>query len=398
MSVPIQISRFRKKALLDQGLLQAEPFGRGQAAVLFAIRRLGYIQIDTISVVERAHHHVLWSRIPDYRMSYLDNLVEQKKIFEYWFHAASYLPIEDFRFALPRMQAIKSGEKHWFENTSVKLMQEIYRRIEVEGPLMARDFIQSPKNKSGWWDWKPAKQALEQMFIQGDLMIVGRRGFQKRYDLMERALPEKVDTRCPTLSEYAGYLVDVTIRAHGFAVLKSFTYLRKGAPLRQAVRERLQHLVDEGLLCLSRLPCNSEVYCDPAILELLPRAGSRVNILSPFDNSVIQRERCRSVFDFDFQIECYVPAAKRVFGYFCLPILSGDRFIGRVDCKADRKASLLIVKALYLDTPLSDALLARVVKRLQDFAGFNGCDRISIERAEPAKAKKKIQQLVKKPG
>lgn len=395
MAASIPIARFRKRALSNQGLMHARPFGNGQPAVLAAVRRLGYVQIDTISVVQRAHHHVLWSRIPDYQSGHLEALIEQKEIFEYWFHAAAYLPIDDFRFALPRMNAVKNGEKHWFTNTNKKLMKEIYRRIEAEGPLMARDFAQAKKQQSGWWEWKPAKQALEQLFIQGDLMVVGRKGFQKRYDLMERALPAKIDTRCPSSEEFAAYLVDTTLRAHGFAVLKSFTYLRKGAALRKAVKEHLQQMVDEGLLLLATLPCGTDVFCHPDIMESTPRTSSRVNFLSPFDNSVIQRERCRSIFDFDFQIECYVPARKRVFGYFCLPILSGDSFIGRVDCKADRKASTLVVNALYLQRPCTEPLMYRIAGRLLEYARFNECHSIVIKKVHPGDGKHLLSRLIK---
>ena len=320
MSHSFTASQFRKKALLSQGLLQKDAFGRGKKAVLRAIQHLGYIQIDTISVVERAHHHVLWSRVSNYQPAHLSSLIREKQVFEYWFHAAAYLPMNEFRFALPRMYAIKSGKKHWFANTDPKLMRQILQRIKTEGPLMARDFEDPPRGANGWWEWKPAKQALEQLFIQGDLMVVERQGFQKKYDLMERALPPQIDTRCPTLEEQARYFVDVTLRAHGFAAIKSYTYLRKGAELRKVVKEVLEQDVTEKRLLKSALPCGTTVYCD---LQMTSRKqiNDRVVLLSPFDNVVIQRERCRRIFGFDYQIECYVPKAKRQFGYFCLPCL-----------------------------------------------------------------------------
>ena len=135
MANSFSVDQFRKKALLCQGLLRYGSFGRGSAGVRSCIQQLGYVQIDTISVVERAHHHVLWSRVPGYRQSLLDKLVSDKKVFEYWFHAAAYLPIEDYRFALPRMHGIKSGEKHWFAGKDKRLMRRILKRLESEGPL-----------------------------------------------------------------------------------------------------------------------------------------------------------------------------------------------------------------------------------------------------------------------
>ena len=395
MSHSFTASQFRKKALLSQGLLQKDAFGRGKNAVLRAIQHLGYIQIDTISVVERAHHHVLWSRVSNYQPVHLSSLIIEKQVFEYWFHAAAYLPMNEFRFALPRMHAIKSGKKHWFANTDPKLMRQILQRIKTEGPLMARDFEDPPRGANGWWEWKPAKQALEQLFIQGDLMVVERQGFQKKYDLMERALPPQIDTKCPTLEEQARYFVDVTLRAHGFAALKSYTYLRKGAELRKVVKEVLEQDVTEKRLLKSALPCGTTVYCD---LQMTSRKqiNDRVVLLSPFDNMVIQRERCRRIFGFDYQIECYVPKAKRQFGYFCLPVLYKDRLIGRVDCKADRQTFVLHVVALYLEERLSECVLRKLADALYEFMQFNQCGRIMVKKVNPSGVQKKLVALLKK--
>ena len=176
----LSTAKLRCIALAQQGLLnqktqtaETAETAVGAAGVAATIARLGYVQIDTISVVERAHHHVLWTRVKNYKPEYLDTAVKEKKVFEYWFHAAAYLPINDYRFALPRMNAIKSGEKHWFDNIDKKLLRSVYRRIQAEGPLRARDFADTKSTNTGWWDWKPAKQAIEQLFMQGDLMIVG---------------------------------------------------------------------------------------------------------------------------------------------------------------------------------------------------------------------------------
>src|SRR3954447_1140087 len=182
-------NKLRRIALDAQGLLRAAPFGRGVDATHRALEQIGYVQIDTISIVERAHHHTLWNRVPNYRPSHLDKLVSERRAFEYWFHAAAYLPMRDYRFALPRMHALKNGERHWFANRDLKLMKAILDRVRAEGPMMARDF-ETPKGRAqGWWNWKPAKRALEQLYMQGDLMISGREGFQKIYDLPERVLP-----------------------------------------------------------------------------------------------------------------------------------------------------------------------------------------------------------------
>ena len=371
----LSASRLRRIALLQQGLLNSKKPFSGKAGVAELIAHLGYVQIDTISVVQRAHHHVLWSRLKNYRLELLDAAIKNGEIFEYWFHAAAYLPINDFRFALPRMQAIKAGEKHWFENIDKKLLRRVYKRIETEGPLRARDFADTSRTKTGWWDWKPAKQAIEKLFMQGDLMVVGREGFQKRYDLTERVLPAGVCTTTPDFSEQARHLIDTTLRAHGFASLKSFTYLRKGSELRLAVRDCIEDYVGNGRLVKIQNPQGDVFYCDAGLLDNKKRSANKVRLLSPFDNLVIQRARCREIFDFDYQIECYVPAAKRQHGYFCLPILFKDKLVGRMDCKADRKTGELLVRYLQYDCTDS-CFIESFAEELMSFCAFNGCEQI----------------------
>ena len=373
--------KLRRIALNQQGLLKTDSFGRGKQATLRVIEHLGYVQIDTISVVERAHHHVLRSRISNYQSKYLDQLVRERKIFEYWFHAAAWLPMRDYRFALPRMTQ-QNGERSWFENCDKKLISNILERIKSEGPLRARDFEDTRKGKKGWWDWKPAKQALEQMFMQGELMVSGREGFQKVYDLPERVLPDGVDTRLPSMNEYASHLIDISLRAHGFAAQQSITYLRKGHKLRNAVGEQLQERVDAGLLTTVKLKDNSIAYLDPDLLERrAPRCKAEVRILSPFDNAIIQRIRGREIFDFDYQIECYVPHQKRQYGYFCLPLLYRDRFVGRLDCKAHRAKQMLEIKSVHIERKVDDRFIGALCEAVKSFAGFNRCEEIIISSA-----------------
>ena len=368
--------KLRRIALNQQGLLKADSFGRGKLATLRAIEHIGYVQIDTISVVERAHHHVLWSRVSNYTPKFLDQLVKQRKLFEYWFHAASWLPMRDYRFALPRMNKI-NGERGWFVNCDKKLIRLILERVREEGPLRARDFEDTRKGKKEWWDWKPAKQALEQLFMQGELMVGGREGFQKVYDLPERVLPDWVDTREPGMEEYASHLIDTSLRAHGFATQKTISYLRKGQVLREAIREQLQLRIDAGSITTVALKDSSLVYADAELLETrAPRSSAIVRILSPFDNAVIQRQRGRDLFDFDYQIECYLPQPKRQFGYFCLPVLYRDRFVGRIDCKAHRKQKRLEVKSVHIEHQIDDEFGEALDIAMQSFAAFNGCNEI----------------------
>ncbi len=367
------IKKLRRIALEQQGLLRAEHFGRGKKAVLRAIEHLGYVQIDTISVVERAHHHVLWSRVPNYQPRFLHQLVGERSLFEYWFHAAAWLPMGDYRFALLRMKQL-DGDRNWFKTFDRKLNRQILERIAKEGPLLARDFEDDRDGRKEWWDWKPAKQALEQLFMQGELMVTAREGFQKVYDLPERVLPDWVETRCPTLDEFSCYLIDTALRAHGFATQKSITYLRKGRALRDSVNQQLQQRLENGDLVSVNIADNNPAYISPELLESrAPRSKPQVKIISPFDNAVIQRQRVREVFNFDYQIECYVPQVKRQFGYFCLPILYRDQFVGRMDCKAHRSRKVLEVKSLSVDRKLDDGFIPALNEALRDFAEFNSC-------------------------
>jgi uncharacterized protein YcaQ len=384
-------AKLRRIALNQQGLLKAEFFGRGKGATLRAIEQLGYVQIDTISVVERAHHHVLWSRVPNYRTKFLDQLVKQRLVFEYWFHAAAWLPMTDYRFALPRMASM-NGERNWFEASDRKLTDSILRRIETEGPLRARDFADTREVNNGWWDWKPAKQALEQLFMRGELMVSGREGFQKVYDLSERVLPDWVDRSMPGLDDYASHLIDTTLRAHGFASLVSMTYLRKGRQLRDAVKQQLLQRLETNLLTTVDLGDNNPLYIDPELLESrAPRSSAQVRILSPFDNAVIQRQRGREIFAFDYQIECYVPAPLRQFGYFCLPIMYRDCLVGRIDCKAHRNDNLLEIRSLYIEHKVGADFIELLCQALRSFADFNNCTRLQVQSASSSDLLRQLQ-------
>jgi uncharacterized protein YcaQ len=228
--------QLRRKLLESQGLIKLRPFGKGKQAAQCALEHLGYVQIDTISVVERAHHHTLWTRIPDYEADYLRMLVQERSAFEYWFHAATYLPMNNYRFALPQMAAVRRGEASFCPRTEPKYMRHVLDRIRINGPLKARDFDSAKTANMKWWNLKPTKRALERLFLQGDLMISDREGMEKVYDLTERVLPDATNTRSPSLLEFSEYLIDFSIRSNGFTTLKQITHLRPGGELRNALK------------------------------------------------------------------------------------------------------------------------------------------------------------------
>ena len=376
----VTAGKLRRIALDRQGLLRREPFGRGKAATLRAVEQLGYVQIDTISVVERAHHHVLRSRVGNYRPEHIERLQREGKVFEYWHHAAAYLPIADYRYALPKMQAMAAQQDRWVRSRDKALLRAVLARISEEGPLKARDFSAPGHSGGGWWNWKPAKAALEQLFMQGDLMAVGRDGFEKIYDLRERVLPAGTPTSMPQERELATHLLETTLCTHGFATSPSVLYLRPGAGLRQTLQLIMDEWVAARRLVKVTLPDGGAGYMEPELLDLRsPPASNRALVLSPFDNLLIQRRRTQTVFGFDYQLECYVTAEKRRFGYFCLPILYRDRLVGRLDCKAHRSQAHLEIRALFIEdgalhrNPTADFRQA-LTDAITNFAADNACE------------------------
>lgn len=390
------LQQLQRITLERQGLLHTSPFGKGKTAVAHAIEHLGYLQIDTLSIVERAHHHTLWTRIPDYKTEYLDELVREQKVFEYWFHAALYLPMKDFRFVLPQMAAVRQDKTHYY-NAAPRVMQYVMETIRAEGPKKARDFEHTTKKGGSWWDWKPAKIALERLFLQGDLMISGRNGMEKTYDIAERVLPENIDLTLPDPLEWASYLIKTYLRAYGFTTIKQITHLKKGAALRKNVNIVLQEMLEEGIIQKMAIEGLPPVFIQSELTnKTIRKNNSTIRLLSPFDNSIIHRDRISQLFNFDFRIECYTPKEKRQYGYFCLPILFGDLFIGRVDCKAHRKAQQLELISLYIENEnIAIELWAKpFVELIKQFATFNGCTSIKLAKVSPSKLTKVLQGMI----
>ncbi|ODL96910.1 hypothetical protein AXH23_04500 [Acinetobacter pittii] len=368
-------SSLKQLTLFNQGLGKTSRFAKGRDGTLQAIEHLGYVQIDTISVVERAHHHILWSRVPDYELSHLNSLVGERQIFEYWYHAASYLPMKDYRYALPAMMSVRNGESRYFNRGDQHLMNEILARVRAEGKIRLRDIDKNNKKSLGnWWNTGPGRRAFEQLYMQGDLMICERNGMEKVYDLTERCLPENIDLSMPTLYEYAQYLFNNTLRAHGAFTWKQLVHLKKN-DLKEAMRVVLKEHIDAGVVSAIKLENGQTLYVDVAAIEQKVGTDFGLKILSPFDNSLIHRDRLASLFEFDYRIECYVPAAKRVYGYFCLPILYQDELIGRVDCKAHRSIKELEVISLHIEKTVKNKELFffELEQELKRFAAFNQC-------------------------
>lgn len=365
---------------LNRQLVLSEKAASPKKKLLNIIEQIGYVQIDTISIVERAHKHILWTRLPEYKNEMLDELIDKdKKIFEFWDHAASYLPMKHFRFTLPRKEMYANKYKHWGDKNK-KLLKFILDRIKNEGPLQSRDFENTGK-RGTWWDWKPAKDGLEFLFHTGKLVAKARKSFQKVYELPEESLPVNVNMTFPTEDEHSEYLILKSINSHGISSEKELTYLRYHN--RTSTKNTLNRLLEEKLI----IPVNiagidDEVYYSSnKILNSLKKMeqSNDVHILSPFDNIVIQRKRLYKLFGYDYLIECYVPAPKRKFGYFCLPVLYGNKFAGKIDAKADRKSGEFRIINEFWEKNFKSSLDfgQKYQNKLLELAIFSGCNSVN---------------------
>src|ERR1035437_9262455 len=383
--------------LQSQGLLQVLTRNE-KKATLAIIEHLGYVQIDTLAVVVRAHHHTLWTRFAGYDELILSELLEKdKSIFEYWSHAASYLPMKDYRFSLPRKKDYADGKSHWFGQDK-KMNIYVLDRIKVEGELQSKDFEFKRSANANWYEWKPAKRALEQLFMEGKLMVARRQGFQKVYDLTERVLPANIDISMPTEKEVAEHLIRKAVQTHGIVTENEITYLRSG--LKTPVNKALKHLLIEGELLEIKIKGaekSSFIKSEHQLKSLAQyTVKDNIHFLSPFDNALIQRKRVKQIFDFDYMIECYLPESKRKYGYFTLPVLYNDTFVARFDPKADRASKTFYIKTMHFEKNFkpNETFNTLFAHKLKNFATFNGCIKVVIEKADKD-WKKEVMYLCK---
>lgn len=402
----ISLAVARRLALYNQLLDGQEKLPKGKEGVARVIEKLGYVQIDTIAVIERAHHHTLWTRVPSYKQEMLDELLaKDRRVFEYWGHAASYLPMSDYRYYIPRMRAFPWGDgwiKRMYENHK-DVMKDVLARIRKEGPLGSVDFKgHDGKKRGAWWDWKPAKTALELLMWRGDLMVTERRNFQRIYDLTERVLPSNIDTTVPDSAEVARFRVQRALYAHGIVTQRDILdYLHISS--KEKVPDALDEMVESGEVIQVEIKGleGANHYINRDVLENASRLRKRkpcLHLLSPFDSMIIHRYRIEQLFDFSYALECYTPPAKRKYGYFCLPILWGEEFIGRLDPKADRKQKTLIVRNIVFEPEFKDyeGVLPPLAEKLKALAAFNDCDKVQIERTVPGKIRTPLNKALRR--
>ncbi|MGE5814581.1 MAG: winged helix-turn-helix domain-containing protein [Acidobacteriota bacterium] len=350
----------RRIALNSLGFGTKKLSRAGTAHVRATAERLGAIQIDSVNVLARAHYLPTFSRYGPYPMSALDDLAHgRRELFEYWGHAACFLPIELY----PLMRWRMDNQRAAWSGISLKrktFTDAVYREVAERGPIAAGELSNGGKSKGPWWGWSDGKHALELLFGQGRLAIAGRRNFERLYDIPERVFPKTL-LAAPTVppSEAKKALLVRAARAMGIGTAKDIAQyfhidawwdrqLVKGRRAPANIGVLFEELVEEGRLQRVRI----ENWKEPAFLVpgvRIPRVIEGASIVSPFDPVLWERKWTKAVFGFDYQIEIYVPAARRIYGYYVLPFLLGDRFAARVDLKADRSTSMLLVQAAHVE-------------------------------------------------
>jgi uncharacterized protein YcaQ len=389
----------RQVMLAAQGLDRLPQSPALKTELLEAIRRMGYLQIDTISVVARSPYLVLWSRLGDFQPGWLDELLAEGALFEYWAHAMCFLPIEDYPLYRRRMlDAIR--DEVWPVKWAVKwirdnpeIIERIRSHLHTNGAVRSAEFVNKNRPSGGWWNWKEEKDALESLFLTGEIMIARRQKFQRVYDLRERVLPGWDDADLPSSAELQRELALRPVRALGIAFPAWVSdYLRQP---KTGLHKRLEALASDGLLLQVGVEgFEGPAYLHPDRYHLLERAATGslqptlTTLLSPFDPLVSDRQRARDLFDFDYMIECYTPAAKRRYGYFTLPILHRGRLVGRLDPKAHRAQGIFEIKALHLEpgVPLSEELTAGLADVLRRLAAWHGTPEIVLRQSDPPEA------------
>jgi uncharacterized protein YcaQ len=404
----------RTVALCAQGLHTANVCGAipDREALYRTIEQVGCVQIDTLHMVRRSQYLVLWSRLGNYDPADFDALASaaDRRLFEGWQHAACLIPLTEYRYQMPHQRNLREHPTNWYnrwlnETVQKDFVPQVLERIRGEGGLKVSDFESDGNHKGGtWWNWRPAKVALEFLYAYGELMIAGRVKFQRVYDLTERVLPEWVDTCEPTVEERDRFWVERGAKVMGVGLPRhagDYTWMKITHS-----RSIVKSLLADGIL----LPIEgqladgstAELVIHRDNLPLLEQAADgalqaeRTTFLSPFDSLWWANRRDEQLWDFHQALEAYLPAPKRIYGYFCLPILHKDRLVGRFDPKLERKTGLLRLKSLLLESGVksSEDLVQGMAKAMRDFMAFHEAKDLLVERSQPASFGKKLTKAL----
>ena len=392
--IPVLPNAVARRLFLHLHGLGEVPAGPAKGADLAAlIARIGFVQVDSIPTVERAHHMILAARRPAYRPPALKRLLERDRaLFEHWTHDASILPVALFpvwqlRFARDA-DRLRDNWKRWFRDGYEAQFDAILNRIARDGPVTSSDVGEGEaRGRGGWWDWHPSKTALEWLWRTGQLQITRRDGFQKVYDLTERVIPQEHRLPCPPVDAVVDWACSSALDRLGFATPGEIcAYWNAVTP--QEARDwckaelaagRITEIAVEGADGSRR---HSLARPDVAARAAgAPAPPGRLRVLSPFDPALRDRARAERLFGFHYRIEVFVPEAQRRYGYYVFPLLEGAGLVGRIDMKARRDAGVLQVRALWPEAGVrfGAGRLARLEVELDRMARFAGCDRVGFD-------------------
>jgi len=378
------------------------PFRRKDVPEL--IRRIGFVQVDSIRTVERAHHHILFSRANAYKPDWLHHHLERERtLFENWTHDASVIPVEFFRYWKPKFLRTRERlmSRDWWRARLGEDYEETCARVKAHiaenGPVRSRDLTVDESHHDGteenkaWWGWKPSKSALEHLWRTGQLAVSAREGFQKVYDLAEKVVPpehfeaevheeEFIDWACRSALERLGFATPGELAAYWDAITPAEA---KDWAERQGPATAIQLDIANADGSVRRHLARPDAL---DLAEEVPPPPGRVRFLSPFDPALRDRKRLQRLFGFDYRIEVFVPEEKRQYGYYVFPMLEGDRLTGRIDMKADRPAGVLRIRKLWLEPRLSLTAQrrTRIEAELQRWLKYLGLERAEGDGFEAA--------------
>jgi uncharacterized protein len=380
----LSVAQARRIALAAQGFADPRP---GGAPTGWAVRRLfdrvGLVQIDSVNVLQRAHYLPLFSRAGPYDIALLDRSAHYapRRLFEYWGHEASLIPVglqPSLRWRMDRAAHEAWGGMRRIQRERPELVEQVLDEVRERGPVAASEVLEHerPERTGPWWDWSDVKRAFEWLFWSGQVTSARRRGFERLYDLPERVLPAEVlATSTPRIEDAQRELVRVAARSLGVAAERDLRdYFRLGTA---EARERVAELVEAGELW----PVQVDGWAAPAYLDpaaRLPRGVRARALIGPFDSLIWERSRAERLFGFRYRIEIYVPAPQRVHGYYVLPFLLGDRLVARVDLKADRQGCALRVQAAHAERDAPPETAAELRAELESMAGWLGLERLDV--------------------
>ena len=396
MTESISMEAARKVMIAATGLDRMPGRPVKKTDVLDCIRRMQLLQIDTIHVIARSPYLVLWSRLGDYATNWLDELLAEGALFEYWSHAMCFIPIEDYPLYVRRMMdAIhqRGWPAKWavqFKEEHPELIERIRGHILENGPVRSAEFENKNHSAGGWWNWKEEKDALESMLFTGEVMISQRKNFQRVYDLRERVLPGWDQLVIPSTEELHRELALRSVYALGLAKPNwAADYFREA---KKFMPKMLKALAAEGALIEVEVEgVKGPVYTHPERQSLIDavlrgeQQPANTTLLSPFDPLVWDRDRARELFNFDYTIECYTPPAKRIYGYLNLPILHDGKLVGRLDPKAHRSDKIFEVKSLHLEpgVKMDDYFISSLADALRRLAEWHHTPEVVIRQSNP---------------